>query len=286
MSVRLSCALPPSAAIVEQAREAERLGYHRVRVFDSPALHGDLWIGLARIAEATERIGLVREVGQVRSLLAGDVVEIDGKPCQMRQLPGFGPARPVRVPVWLAASGPRTAAAAARLEVPGVLGTGWPDRLWPEFALLRFGTVLRPGEDHTTPRVIDAAGPGWAGVVHAIWEGSPVAVDDLPGGRRWRADLEAGRPEPERHLDVHQGHLTTLTDRDRDLATAAGPALLDVGWTGTPDQLRAKAVRAAQAGVTEVVYIPTWPDVTAELAAYAQALIPPQPRPQGTSGDL
>jgi 5,10-methylenetetrahydromethanopterin reductase len=26
-------------------------------VFDSPALHGDLWIALARIAAATERIG-------------------------------------------------------------------------------------------------------------------------------------------------------------------------------------------------------------------------------------
>jgi hypothetical protein len=28
--MHLSCALPPSAAIVEQARHAERLGYHRV----------------------------------------------------------------------------------------------------------------------------------------------------------------------------------------------------------------------------------------------------------------
>jgi len=326
VSVLLSCALPPSAAIADQARQAERLGYHRVWVFDSPALHGDLWIGLAQIAAATERIGLgsgvavaglrhpmvtaaaaaavaeaapgrltlafgtghtarralgkrpvriddlVREVRQVRSLLAGEVVEIDGEPCQLRQLPGFGPARPVDVPVWLAASGPRAAAAARDLNVPGVLGTGLPGRPWPEFALLRFGTVLRPGEDHATARVIDAAGPGWASIVHAIWESAPAAVDDLPGGRRWRAAVDAARPERERHLDVHRGHLTMLTGRDRDLAVAAGPALLTAGWTGTPAQLRDKAAQAAAAGVTEIVYAPAWPDVTAELAAYAEAL--------------
>jgi 5,10-methylenetetrahydromethanopterin reductase len=75
--------------------------------------------------------------------------------------------------VWLAASGPRVTAAARELQVPGVLVTGLPDRAWPECALLRFGTVLHPGDDHTTPRVIDAAGPGWASVVHAAWEHDP-----------------------------------------------------------------------------------------------------------------
>lgn len=141
-------------------------------MFDSPALHGDLWIALARIAAATERIGsgsgvavaglrhpmvtaaaaasvaeiapgrltlafgtghtarrtlgrpvrvddLVREVRQVRSLLAGDVVDIDGQPGQMCHLPGFGPSRPLDVPGWLAASGPQATAAARDLAVPG-----------------------------------------------------------------------------------------------------------------------------------------------------------------------
>lgn len=324
--MRLSCALPPSAAITEHARQAERLGYHRVWVFESPALHTDLWIALAQVAAATERIGLgagvavaglrhpmatasaaasvtelapgrltvafgtghtarrvlgqrpvrvvdlVDEVRQVRSLLAGQVVDIDGKACQMRQLPGFGPARPIEVPIWLAASGPRAIAAARDLEVPGVLVTNTPDRSWRECALLRFGTVLRPGEDHTTPRVIDAAGPGWASIVHAIWEGSPEAVDDIPGGGRWRADLEAHRPPAQRHLDVHQGHLTTLNGRDHDLVTAAGPALLTPGWTGTPEQLRDQVAQAVAFGVTEIVYAPAGGDITAELTAYAKAL--------------
>jgi len=329
VTVRLSCALPPSAAIAEQARHAEQLGYHRVWVFESPALHGDPWVALSRAAAATERVGLgtgiavaglrhpmvtaaaatsvaetaparltvalgtghtarralgqrpvrvtdlVREVRQVRSLLAGDVVDIDGQPCQMRQLPGFGPGRPIDVPVWLAASGPRVTAAARELQVPGVLVTGLPDRPWPECALLRFGTVLRPGEDHTTPRVINAAGPGWASIVHAAWEHDPATVDDLPGGKGWRADIEARRPQRGQHLDVHQGHLTMLTARDRDLAAAAGPALLSPGWTGTPAQIRNRAAQAAASGVTEIVYVPAWPDVTAELTAYAEAISPP-----------
>lgn len=324
--MRLSCALPPSAAITEHARHAEQLGYHRVWVFESPALHTDLWIALARVAAATERIGLgagvavaglrhpmvtasaaasvaelapgrltvafgtgytarrvlgqrpvrvvdlVGEVRQVRSLLAGQVVDIDGKPCQMRQLPGFGPARPIDVPIWLAASGPRAIAAASDLEAPGVLVTDTPDRSWRECALLRFGTVLRPGEDHTTPRVLDAAGPGWASIVHAIWERTPEAVGDIPGGSRWRADLEAQRPPEQRHLDVHQGHLTTLTSRDRDLATAAGPALLAPGWTGTPEQLLDRAAQAFRSGVTEIVYAPAGGDISSELTAYAKAL--------------
>ncbi|MFJ4654340.1 LLM class flavin-dependent oxidoreductase [Nocardia sp. NPDC088792] len=324
--MRLSCALPPSAAIAEYARHAEQLGYHRLWVFESPGLHTDLWIALAQAAAATERIGLgagvavaglrhpmvtasaaasvaelapgrltvafgtghtarrvlgqrpvrvtdlVDEVRQVRSLLASQVVDIDGKACQMRQLPGFGPVRPIEVPVWLAASGPRAIAAARDLEVPGVLVTGTPDRPWHECALLRFGTVLRPGEDHTTPRVIDAAGPGWASIVHAIWERSPDAVDDIPGGHRWRDDLETRRPPGQRHLDVHQGHLTTLTDRDHELVTAAGPALLTPGWTGTPEQLRDRATHAAASGVTEIVYAPAGGDITAELSAYAKAL--------------
>lgn len=327
--MHLSCALPPSAAIAEQAREAERLGYHRLWVFESPALHGDLWIALAQVAAATERIKigsgiavagmrhpmvtaaaaatvaeiapgrltlafgtghtarrtlgqrpvsvdhLAREVRQVRSLLAGNVVGIDGKACQMRQLPGFGPTRPVEVPVWLAASGPRATAAARDLAVPGVLVTGLPDQTWLECALLRFGTVLRPGEDYDTPRVVDAAGPGWASIIHATWDTNPTGVDQMPGGKRWRTAIDAARPEHERHLDVHQGHLTMLTDRDRDLAAAAGRDLLSVGWSGTPAQLRDKAAQAAAAGVTEIVYVPTWPDVTAELSAYAKALSAP-----------
>jgi 5,10-methylenetetrahydromethanopterin reductase len=321
----LSCALAPSAGVTEIARLAERLGYRRVWLFDSPALHGDVWIALARVATATEHIGLAagvtvpglrhpmvtaaaigsvhelapgrltvavgtgytarhtmgeqpvtwagvaRHVRQVRALLDGEVTEIDGRPCQLAHLPGHLPARPIDVPLWVAASGPKGFAAARDLGVPGVIMTTLPPGDGPvqeQRALLRFGTVVGPGEDHTGARVIDAAGPGYASVVHAIWQSAGTAVDALPGGEHWRAALEAERPARERHLIAHQGHLSRLTGRDRDVATAAGPALLEPGWSGDAASI---AARFDAADVTEVVYVPAGPDLAGELTAFAAA---------------
>ena len=59
---RLACALPPSRDFPSHARLAEELGYTRVWAFDSPALYGDVWVALARAADATERIGLATGV--------------------------------------------------------------------------------------------------------------------------------------------------------------------------------------------------------------------------------
>jgi len=56
--MKLSCGLVPGPDIVEHARLAESLGYERVWTFDSPALYGDVFIALARVAENTERIGV------------------------------------------------------------------------------------------------------------------------------------------------------------------------------------------------------------------------------------
>jgi 5,10-methylenetetrahydromethanopterin reductase len=224
---------------------------------------------------------LTRYYQQVRGLLDGEPVEIDGRVCQMIQLPGHGPARPIDVPLWVAASGPKGLDAAERLDAPGIFVTSVPSgerAASKEMALLRFGTVLRPGEDHTTPRVIEAAGPGYASmVVHATWLSAldaPDALDALdaiPGGREWRAGIEAERPAAEQHLIVHQGHLTHLTDRDRDVVAAAGPAILKVGWSGDADSIAERLDEAAAEGITEIVYIPTAADVPGELAAFAAA---------------
>jgi 5,10-methylenetetrahydromethanopterin reductase len=51
-------------------------------------------------------------------------------------------------------------------------------------ALLCFGTVLDEGEELTSPRAVDAAGPGAVVLYHAMYErGGAAAVDGLPGGR-------------------------------------------------------------------------------------------------------
>jgi 5,10-methylenetetrahydromethanopterin reductase len=56
--MRISCALPSSSNVPDLGRLAERLGYFRLWCYDSPALYGDVWVALARLAERTDRIGL------------------------------------------------------------------------------------------------------------------------------------------------------------------------------------------------------------------------------------
>jgi 5,10-methylenetetrahydromethanopterin reductase len=56
--MELSCAFPPRPDLVELVVLAEELGYERAWVYDSPGLYGDVWMALARCADATSRIGL------------------------------------------------------------------------------------------------------------------------------------------------------------------------------------------------------------------------------------
>ena len=55
---KISFACPPGLQSIERSQIAEKLGYERAWLFDSPSLYTDIWISLARIADATERIGL------------------------------------------------------------------------------------------------------------------------------------------------------------------------------------------------------------------------------------
>jgi 5,10-methylenetetrahydromethanopterin reductase len=56
--MQISCALPSSKVVPGLGRLAEELGYFRLWCYDSPALYGDVWVTLARLAEHTRRIGL------------------------------------------------------------------------------------------------------------------------------------------------------------------------------------------------------------------------------------
>jgi 5,10-methylenetetrahydromethanopterin reductase len=166
--------------------------------------------------------------------------------------------------------------AAARRTGDGVVLTGLPgepleDR-WAIRGMLTTGTVLQPGEDHTSQRVRDAAGPFHAMSYHAIWEWAPAALANMPGGADWLAALAAERPEGERHLAVHEGHFVTVTDRDRPLLDAGGPAILAAGWTGDAASIRQKVAAATAAGITEVLYSPAGPDIPGEIEAFAAAV--------------
>jgi len=320
-SVTVSCGFAPGPDVVAHARLAEELGYERVWCWDSPALYGDVWVALARIAEGTERVGLGPAVlvpnlrhplvqasaiatlaalapgrlsvaigtgftarlalgqkpltwaatrtyiAQVKALLQGETVIVDGAAVKMIPPDGALPPCPVDVPILVAANGPKGLAVAHELGdgVMGVLG-GAAELDWS--ALLVSGTVLDPGEDPGSPRALAAAGPGMVVVYHAMYEGDPAAVDALPGGAEWRAALEASTPEHSRHLAIHEGHFVAVSDRDRPLLSGDGVAAFT--WTGEADALRVRLAGAAESGVTEVLYAPMGPDVPRELRAFME----------------
>jgi 5,10-methylenetetrahydromethanopterin reductase len=322
-----SCAFPPSRDVVRYARVAQQQGFSCVWIYDSPALYGDQWVALARIAEQVPEIALAtgvavpslrhpmvtasaiatiedlsaarlevffgtgftarlamgqrggswrrlaEYVGQVRGLLRGDIVEIDGKKCRMLHSPGFAPARPIDVPIGLAPVGPKGFSISRELTDRVIL-TSVPtaeQQGWARAALLVNGTVLDPGEDAGSRRVIEAAGPAYATSAHAFWEWAPDLLDSLPGGAAWRERIRNEWPEDERHLPVHEGHLVEIKELDRPLVDAAGERILQTGWTGTADAVGARLAEAASAGITEVVWCPAGPDIERELEAIAAA---------------
>jgi 5,10-methylenetetrahydromethanopterin reductase len=137
-------------------------------------------------------------------------------------------------------------------------------------AQLVVGTVLSPGESITSPRVKESAGPWYAILAHGAWEALPGAADGFPGGAQWRAELESRRPEAERHLAVHEGHATTVTDLDRILVDAAGDGIVGLGWVAEAEGIRTKLEESEAAGSTEIIFAPSGPDIERELRVFAE----------------
>ncbi|MWA07084.1 LLM class flavin-dependent oxidoreductase [Actinomadura sp. LD22] len=207
---------------------------------------------------------LARYVRAVRGLLAGETVRLDGAAARMLHADGLAAARPVGVPLWLSAFGPRGTALAEEIA-DGVIGP--PHPALPS-AVLASGTVLDPGEEPDSARVREAVGPWRVVDWHNAYAASGAdAVDALPGGLAWRESLEKLAPEGERHLLTFEGHVTHLTERDRPLLDHIGLK----GLIGGPERVARRLGRLADAGYREVIYTPTGPDVPRELRALAAA---------------
>jgi 5,10-methylenetetrahydromethanopterin reductase len=206
-------------------------------------------------------------VRQLRALLAGEIVEVEGALTKMLHGPGQAPARPISVPILLAIAGPKGQAVARELA-DGVF-TVIPTSGFDWSALLLFGTVLDPGESPSSPRVVATAGPGAAVIYHAAFEyaGDPIDLASLPHAARWQKAIEA-LPERERHLRIHDGHLTFVNALDAGIITGELAAALT--FTGETKALRARLEGFMEAGVTEAAFQPAGPDVARELAAFAQ----------------
>ncbi len=210
---------------------------------------------------------LERAVRQIHALLAGEAVEIDGQLAKMMHPAGLVAARPVTTPLLLAAGGPKQLALARALGC-GVMCAGVVPEGARGAAMLAMGTVLAPGETFESPRVAEAIGPAIAVVWHGTYEARPELVDQIPGGKTWREEIEKF-PAGMRHLYVHEGHLALMTARDRKAFT---PLLAGTTFSGTPAELRQKAKELEAKGVSELIYWPLGPDIRGELARMAAAL--------------
>lgn len=212
---------------------------------------------------------LERYVRELRGLLAGETVRVDGAKVALLQSDGFGAPRPIRTPILVAANGPKGLAVARDLG-DGVMCVGRPQPGFAWCAALTVGTVLEEGETFASPRVFDALGPAIAMIYHAAWESSPESVDALPGGAAWRAEIEA-LPADERHLAVHAGHGVAVSELDRRHVSSQLGALT---FSGTQAQLRERLARLADEGATEIVYQPLGSDIPSELDAFARMASP------------
>jgi 5,10-methylenetetrahydromethanopterin reductase len=207
-----------------------------------------------------------RYIEQLRALLRGEKVEIEGAIVQMLHGPDFAPAFPVPTPILIAANGPKGLAVARDLG-DGIMtiGSGEPEFDW--CSVLAFGTVLDPGESPGSERALAAAGPALTVVYHAMYEGDPASVEGLPGGADWRKRVEEV-PAAERHLAIHEEHLVTVTERDRPLLD--GELLKSFSWTGEAAEVRMRIDALAEAGATEILYAPMGSDIPRELRTFME----------------
>ena len=202
---------------------------------------------------------------QVRALLRGEAVEVDGAMVQILATEGWLPARPIDVPLLLAAQGPKGRALAREIS-DGLIALGTPEPGFDPCVVSLNGTVLEEGEELDSPRVRAAAGPLVAAAYHSAWSRDPESVKRLPNGDRWLASVEKV-PERLRHLSVHRGHTIDMPNGHDDLIDMS--IARQVSFTGTVKELRARLTALEAAGATEIVLGTSGADVERELHAFA-----------------
>jgi 5,10-methylenetetrahydromethanopterin reductase len=211
-----------------------------------------------------------RMIGDIRRLLAGDTVELEGAPTRMLHWPGQAPNRPIEVTFVLGVNGPKGLEAAAAMHCGVITSRPRPDAVYDtnrDVILLGFGTILDQGETLSSPRVIDTVGPGVMVAYHAFLEQHDGRLDRFPNAKRFIELANAIDPQ-QRHLALHSGHLTELNAIDRQVITAEAMNIAPL--VCRPDALPERLAGLAAQGITEVAFQPMG-DVTRELVAFARA---------------
>jgi 5,10-methylenetetrahydromethanopterin reductase len=206
----------------------------------------------------------------LRALLAGEDLEWDGAVIGLRHGRLSGVSVPVPVEIRVAAHGPKGYAVGDR-SANGIVtnpahhsaNTGPASNA--RSLVLYYGTVLDPGEDYASERVIDAAGPFAAFQLHI---GEHGLASDSREAAAFRQSIEALDARV-RHLEVHRGHLIEVTAAERPLMSAR--LLQDATASGTAEEVRQRIEAIGAAGVQGILYAPMGTDIPRELATFARA---------------
>lgn len=327
----VSVAFPPSSESAQHVATAEKLGYRRAYLFDTPFEGDDVWLGLHRAAEVTTSIELGPAVliptqrhplvnaaltvslhrlapgrilaafgtgfssraaiGQApirwsyteayirayQELLAGRVTEWEGAPIKLMLTSAQADALPLRIPLLVAAIGPKGAAVAKRVGADGLISMVkvLPEqRDYRRVVIAVMGTVVDEQEDSSGERVRLAVGAPWAAATyHLIYTSQgAAAVRQMPGGSAW-LDVIEKIPARERHLHIHQGHMVEMNDADLAAWRAGGHvSVQSATLTGPAEKIGQAVTDMAEAGATEVIFEPSGPDITRELEAFIWAV--------------
>jgi 5,10-methylenetetrahydromethanopterin reductase len=216
---------------------------------------------------------------QVRSLLRGEAIDIDGGMVQLLASPDLLPDRPIRTPLLPAAQGPKGRAVAKEIA-DGLLALGNPGQGFDHCLVSVSGTVLDPSETATSPRVCAAVAPLIGTIYHSTLARDPEAVKRLPSGQAWLESVMKVS-EPIRHLAVHRGHNWDISNGHHALIDTS--AAEQMTFTGAPGALRARLTQLEAAGATGVIFGTSGADVERELHAFAR-LVDLRPRVRPTPG--
>ncbi len=203
---------------------------------------------------------------QVRALLRGDAVEIDGGLAQILASDGWLPDRPITVPLYMAGQGPKARALAKEIA-DGLISLGGPAEGFETCLVSATGTVLDEGEDVTSPRASAVLKPIVALAYHHRYTTDPESVRALPNGDAWLASVERVDARV-RHLSVHRGHNLDISNGHDALVDVS--AAKRTTFTGTRAELRERLARLEAGGATGIIFGTSGYDVARELRAFAE----------------
>jgi 5,10-methylenetetrahydromethanopterin reductase len=221
---------------------------------------------------------MTRFLKEVKGLLAGEDVVIDGAVTRMLHPPGFAPPRPIRVPFLVAANGPKGIGIARELG-DGLIYGGLPETAPKGFALLQIGVhglLLDEGETPASPRILERAKMLLALQYHLAYDGyhnPPLPVEQLPYGAEWLQMIERFPPET-RHFQVHDRHMVETSAHDRSFVEQYPEALAEFAAAAAlrPEQLREQVQAVAALGATRLSCGVSFGDWQRDMERYAAAL--------------